>query len=177
MVSYTEPRRLPQIFNQRQLELKKSFWKLVFHVKLLRTLSIISRTYDTKMVDRIYGLWKKSSLWNHEKRNNKINEHKQSNAKSEPSKNLKNNSGYKFNWIILSRVHSHRLKRKTLEAYFIKQLNPSLKPLSANPTKWSNTTQTIRRLLTTNYLSVFDHFVGLALKGLMINLTAKYTTF
>ena len=26
--------------------------------------------------------------------------------------------------------------------------------------------QTIRRLLRTNYSSVFDHFVGLALKGL-----------
>ena len=26
-------------------------------------------------------------------------------------------------------------------------------------------TQTIRRLLPTNYLSVFDHFVGLAFKG------------
>ena len=27
-------------------------------------------------------------------------------------------------------------------------------------------TQKIRQLLATNYLSVFDHFVGLALKGL-----------
>ena len=27
-------------------------------------------------------------------------------------------------------------------------------------------TQTIRRLLPMNYLRVFDHFVGLALKGL-----------
>ena len=27
-------------------------------------------------------------------------------------------------------------------------------------------TQTIRRLLPTNYLSVFDHFTGLVLKGL-----------
>ena len=32
-----------------------------------------------------------------------------------------------------------------------------LNPLSANPTKWSN---------PTNCLSVFDHFVGLAFKGL-----------
>ena len=30
-------------------------------------------------------------------------------------------------------------------------------------------TQTIRRLLPTNCLSVFDHFVGLALKGLRFN--------
>ena len=30
-------------------------------------------------------------------------------------------------------------------------------------------TQTIRRLLPTNFLSVFDHFVGLSLKGLMLS--------
>ena len=29
-------------------------------------------------------------------------------------------------------------------------------------------TETIRRLLTTNFLSVFDHFVGLALIGLKV---------
>ena len=38
-----------------------------------------------------------------------------------------------------------------------------LNPLSANPTKWSNT---LKQFL--GYLSVFDHFVGLALKGLII---------
>ena len=38
-------------------------------------------------------------------------------------------------------------------------------PLSANPTKWSNT-QTIFRLLSTFCLSVFDHFLRLVLKGL-----------
>ena len=37
--------------------------------------------------------------------------------------------------------------------------------LSTNPTKLSNT-QTIRRLLPTNCLSVSDHFVGLTLKEL-----------
>ena len=37
--------------------------------------------------------------------------------------------------------------------------------LSANPTKWSNT-QAIRQLLPANCLSVFGHFVGLALKVL-----------
>ena len=47
----------------------------------------------------------------------------------------------------------------------------SINPLSANPTKWSDTLkqQTIRRLLLTNCLSVFDHFVGLALKVLNEN--------
>ena len=47
----------------------------------------------------------------------------------------------------------------------------TLNPLNANFTKWSNTLkqfvdQTNRRLLPTNCLGVFDHFVGLALKGL-----------
>ena len=40
-----------------------------------------------------------------------------------------------------------------------------VEPLSANPTKWSDT-RIIRWLLPMNCLSVFDHFVGLALKGL-----------
>ena len=39
--------------------------------------------------------------------------------------------------------------------------------LSANPIKWSNILKTISRLLSTNCLSVFDHFVGLTLKELI----------
>ena len=35
------------------------------------------------------------------------------------------------------------------------------KPLSANPTNWSNTL----KQLPTNCLSVFDHFMKLAFKG------------
>ena len=42
----------------------------------------------------------------------------------------------------------------------------SINPLSANPTKWSNTLKQFVGKLPTNCLSVFDHFVGLALKGL-----------
>ena len=42
----------------------------------------------------------------------------------------------------------------------------SINPLSANPHKIVKHTQTIRRLLPTNCLSVFDHFVGFALTGL-----------
>ena len=38
---------------------------------------------------------------------------------------------------------------------------------SANPTKWSNTVKQFVGKLVTNCLSVFDHFVGLALKGLI----------
>ena len=41
-----------------------------------------------------------------------------------------------------------------------------VKPFSANFTKWSNTLKQFVRNLPTNCLSVFDHFVGLALKEL-----------
>ena len=44
----------------------------------------------------------------------------------------------------------------------------SLNPLSANPTKWSNTLKQFVGNLPTNCLSVFDHFVGLALKDLSV---------
>ena len=40
-------------------------------------------------------------------------------------------------------------------------------PLSANPKKWSNTLKQFVGKKPTNCLSVFDHFVGLALKVLM----------
>ena len=39
-------------------------------------------------------------------------------------------------------------------------------PLSANPTKWSNTLKQFAGSLSTHCLTVFDHFVKLALKGL-----------
>ena len=42
--------------------------------------------------------------------------------------------------------------------------------LSANPTKWSNTLKQFVGKLPTNCLSVFDHFVGLGLKGLTLAL-------
>ena len=42
----------------------------------------------------------------------------------------------------------------------------ALNPLSANPTKWSNTLNQFVGKLQTNCLSVLDHFVGLSLKGL-----------
>ena len=37
--------------------------------------------------------------------------------------------------------------------------------LKENPTKWLNTLKQFAENLPTNCLSVFDHFVGLALKG------------
>ena len=39
--------------------------------------------------------------------------------------------------------------------------------LSVNPTKWSNTLKEFVGKLPTNCLSVFDHFVGLALKKII----------
>ena len=42
-----------------------------------------------------------------------------------------------------------------------------LNPLSTNPEKWSNTLKQIVGNLPTICLSVFDHFMNLALKGLI----------
>ena len=41
-------------------------------------------------------------------------------------------------------------------------------PENGKPDKMVKRTQTIRRLLPTNCLNVFDHFVGLALKSLIL---------
>ena len=41
-----------------------------------------------------------------------------------------------------------------------------INPLNANPEKWSNTPKQIVGNLPTICLSVFDHFMNLALKGL-----------
>ena len=43
------------------------------------------------------------------------------------------------------------------------------KPSSANFTKWSNTLKQFVDNLPTNYSSVLDHFVRLALKGLSLS--------
>ena len=56
------------------------------------------------------------------------------------------------------------MKLLTLVRFFSESLNP----LSANPTKWSNILKQFVGELPTNCLSVFDHFVGMALKGLMV---------
>ena len=49
---------------------------------------------------------------------------------------------------------------------FVKRTNVYFNPLSANPTKWPNTLKQFVGKLPTNCLSVFGHFVNLALKGL-----------
>ena len=57
----------------------------------------------------------------------------------------------------------------------ISQTFPAFNPLSANPTKWPNTLKQFVGKLPTNCLSVFGHFVNLALKGLnrMMNQTCS----
>ena len=55
-----------------------------------------------------------------------------------------------------------------------------MNPLSANPTKWPNTLKQFVDQLPKNCLSVFGHFVKMALKGLdksllrgLVSITAK----
>ena len=47
-------------------------------------------------------------------------------------------------------------------------LGRNLNPLSAIPTKWSNTLKQFAGKLPTNCWGVFDHFIGLTLKGLKL---------
>ena len=49
----------------------------------------------------------------------------------------------------------------------ISEITYDISPLSANPTKWSNILKQFVGKLPMNCLSVFDHFVKLALKGLL----------
>ena len=51
----------------------------------------------------------------------------------------------------------------------------SIDPLNANIAKWSNTFKQFVGKLPTNCLSVFDHFVGLALKRLIFGKTLMRT--
>ena len=46
-----------------------------------------------------------------------------------------------------------------------------INPLSANRTKLPNTLKQFAGKLPTNFLSVFDHFMKLGLKGLMMDST------
>ena len=50
-----------------------------------------------------------------------------------------------------------------------------INPLSCNPTKWSNTLKQFVGQQLTNCLSVVDHSVGLALKGLNSQLLYNYS--
>ena len=54
-----------------------------------------------------------------------------------------------------------------LNSHFWIKVLSGVNPLRANPTKWSNTFKQFVGNLPTNFFSVYDHFVGLALRGLM----------
>ena len=95
--------------------------KLSHYLKLKITVNILVVLYTIELVvAEIYvGETTKNAIA-------RVDEHKQPNGKSEPSKHLKNNPGHRSERRTLSRKLSHRVKRKIIEAYFIKQLNPSL---------------------------------------------------
>ena len=65
----------------------------------------------------------------------------------------------------------------TEEISGMKSVESELNSLSANPTKWSNTLKQFVGTLLTNCLSVFDHFVKLALKGLVNMILLETKTY
>ena len=69
----------------------------------------------------------------------------------------------------------HQTIKQHIELGTSRQLRDAvdLNPLSANFTKCSNTLKQLVCKMPTNCLSVFDHFVGLALKGLKRNFGSK----
>ena len=69
--------------------------------------------------------------------------------------------------------HVRPLNSKTFLSHLTKK--GSINPLNPNLTKWSETLKQFVGKLPTNCLSVFDHFVGLAFKGLIscLNFAAK----
>ena len=58
----------------------------------------------------------------------------------------------------------------TFQTSFLNVLNP----FTANFIKWSNTLEQFVGNLPTDCLSVFNHFVGLALKGLSFTVTTSH---
>ena len=64
-------------------------------------------------------------------------------------------------WLQLKVLHTFVM----FNGQLMPKINACINLLNANPIKWSNT-QTILRQKQTNRLSVFDHFLGLPLKGL-----------
>ena len=68
-----------------------------------------------------------------------------------------------ISFLIEFKVKIMKWKCDTCPCWLYKKFQPNLgfiNPLSANPTKWSNTLKQFVGNLTTNCLSVFDHFVN-----------------
>ena len=81
------------------------------------------------------------------------------------------------NWVLTSQLWSINCHKLYLSPFFrllwsnicsmCVSLFISVIPLSVKPTKWSSTLKRFLGKLSTNCFSVFDHFVGLALKELI----------
>ena len=71
----------------------------------------------------------------------------------------------KVSLALVSKIKRFLVSKVSKRFFFIKE-QVYFNPLSANPTKWSNTLKQFVGKLSTNWLSVFEHFVKLALKGL-----------
>ena len=71
-----------------------------------------------------------------------------------------------FARVILLLTFSTPSNTKHLENRSSSQMKHKIKALGANSTKWSNTLKQFVGSLPRNWLSVFGHFVGLALQGL-----------
>ena len=65
---------------------------------------------------------------------------------------------------------SRNYKKNQLILKLFKLNNLKINPLSANPTKWSNALKQFVGNLLTIFLTLFDHFVKLTLKGLIVNI-------
>ena len=74
-------------------------------------------------------------------------------------------------WFLLKICIEYTLSRSTDRCKYDSTL---LNPLSTNPTEWSNTLKQFVGKLPTNCLSVFDHFMKLALKGLTLWLEVTF---
>ena len=73
-------------------------------------------------------------------------------------------------YLVLTSVRFVTMRKVPL-LFILKQITEVkliFNPLSANPTKWPNTLKQFVAKLSMNCLSVFDHFLGLALNGLNI---------
>ena len=83
----------------------------------------------------------------------------------------KNPEDYFWQYDFLAVTIARKFSKNNLNIFF--------KPLSANPTKWPNTLKQFIGKLPTNGLSMFGHFLNLALKGLrstLNNLNSIVTT-
>ena len=82
-------------------------------------------------------------------------------------------------WMKLLTDLSNEIERKICRIIVEWISNIVTNPLSANFIKWSNTLKQFVGNLPTNCLSVFDHVVGLALKGLItkINITFLFSKY